>query len=230
MARIVIRNQAVDAYPLAVQALAEDYTGGALFDSRGDILQAGLPITGPLTRVALRQKGMPNGFVARRLYRWVQNAGGIREAYYDTFFRNEPEAMGVALFRERYGEAARPLLTEARGKVDPAHRSLVEQAIRDLDNPPPAPVTHRQRTQAPAMVYMITYDTSAGTRRILTDTPIWPDQAPGDIDSHAAAGGSVTQKAIGMSVEQIAQLRQLPPSAVPTVKVDDQGIDRLDMR
>jgi hypothetical protein len=230
MARIVLRNQAVDAYPLAIEALAEDYTGQTLFDSRHEILQAGPAITGPLTRVALRQKGMPNGFVARRLYRWVQDAGGIREAYYDTFFRNEPETMGVALFRERYGQAARPLLNEALNKVEPEHRPLVQQALADLDNPPVAPVARRQRVQAPAMVYLITYDTSGATHRILTDTPIWPEQSPGDIDSHTATSGSVRQKAIGMSAEQIQQLRQLSPSAVPSVQVDGQGIDRLDMR
>ena len=229
VARQVIANQTVSTYRAALDVLAEDYSGAALYAARDAILAAGDPIAMPLMRVALEHKGLPNAFVARRLYRWIQHAGRITEAYYDTFHENTSE-FGVKLFSQRYGQHAKPLLIKALdGETSPQVQDYIKQALADLDNPEATPTPPR-RARAANVLFLITYKTPAASKRILTDTPIWPDAQPGKINHHVHGRRSIRQKTIGMQPQQLAALRQLKPELLPTVKVDGEGIDRLDLR
>ena len=229
VARQVIANKTVASYQLALEVLAEDFSGQAMFDARDAILTAGDPIVVSLTRVALQRKGTPNAFVARRLYRWIQGAGRITEAYYDTF-DNNPSEIGVKLFRERYGKAATPMLEKKLDSADDEMKQYIQDALAEIENPEAPPPTNLRRLRTPNILYLITYKTPDARRRILTDTPIWPNDEPGKIDRHIHGQTSVTQKTIGMKADQLAQLRTLKPTAVPSLRVDNETIDRLDMR
>ena len=230
VARQVIGNRTAAAYQLALEIMAEDHTGEAMFNARREIIAAGDGIVMSLTRVALQHKGLINGFVARRLYRWIQGAGRITEAYYDTFHHN-PSEIGVKLFRERYGQHAKPLLEKALARTESSDmQGYIQQALEDIDNPEAPPPPKLRRLRLANVLYVITYKTPHGRKRILTDTPIWPDDEPGKINRHIEGRSSVTQKTIGMKAEQLATLRTLKPSAVPTLKVDNEPVDRLDMR
>lgn len=226
LAQIVIRNGAKDAYPLAIEALGSDFTGGALFEARRDILTAGNDIVPALTRLALRMRRTTSGRIARRLYRWIQRAGSIKEAYYDTF-THDPSEYAVIMFRERYGQEAQPLLRQALGTASPTMAGYINQALQDINNPDAA-MKPRPRSTA-SRAYLIVYTTPTGAHRILTDTPIWPHQVPGEIEEHATANGTIRQKSIGMKPEQLEKLRNVPATALPSIRVDNQGIDRLDM-
>lgn len=229
VARQVIANKTVVTYPAALAVLAQDYHGQALYDAREAILAAGDPIVMPLMHLALRHKGLPNAFVARRLYRWIQNAGRITEAYYDTFNGN-PSDVGVKLFRDRYGQDAKPLLTKALDQTDDAEmQAHIQQALDELANPAAKPTPRRHRS-APNVLYLIIYKTSAGEKRILTDTPIWANDEPGKTERHDHGRNWVSQKTIAMKPQQLAALGQLTPELLPTLKVDSQSVDRLDLR
>ena len=230
VAQQVIANKSVSAYALALEALGEDYTGEALFEARAAILAAGDPIVPALMRLALQHKGLSNAFVARRLYRWIQRAGRITEAYYDTFESN-PNEFGVKLFRERYGQSAKPLLIKALAATDDqAIQGYIRQALNELADPTVASTPAPRRAATPSVLYLITYGTDAGEKRILTDTPVWPDDQPGRTHRHGHGAGWVAQKTIGMAAQQLAKLRQLQPEALPTLKVDGRPVDRLDLR
>ena len=224
LARIVIRNKAKEAYPLAIEALGSDFSGGALFHARREILEAGYAIVASLSRLALRQKKTDSGVIARRLYRWLQNAGGIKEAYYDTVNR-APSEYTVILFRERYGETSRPLLEQALVNADSNLAGHIRQALEDLHNPDAAlvPKPHREY---PNMIYMITYNTPSGIKRVLSDTPIWPHQEPGQINEHEG----IHQKAILEKPDSLNTLRNLPSTRVKDIVVDGVHIDQLDMQ
>jgi hypothetical protein len=192
-----------------------------------EILEAGHVIVPSLTRLALHQKRTTSGRIARRLYRWIQNAGGIKEAYYDTFGKDASE-YAVVLFRERYGDAAQPLLHQALKKAGPTMAQYIQQALEDLKDPDAA-VKPRERSTA-SRAYLLIYEMNNGKHTILTDTPVWPNQLPGDTQEHRTDRGVIRQKSIGMAPEQLDKLRNLPTTAVPSVRVDGQTIDRLDMQ
>lgn len=230
VAKEVIANKSVATYPLALEALAGDLSGGALYEARVAIIAAGEPIVQPLMRTAIEHRNQPNGFVARRLYRWIQGAGQITEAYYDSFHRN-PNEYGVQLFRQRYGPEAKTWLTTALGEPRSASiKAFIEQALDELADPDAASGPTTMPPGTPYVLYLIIYHTPSSEKRILTDTPIWPDNQPGKTYRHTHGQSWVSQKTIGIKAEQQTTLRHLKPEKLATLQVDDQPVDQLDLR
>jgi|GEM_PF-5888640 len=221
----VIAHGVISQYNKAISVLASDRSGRSLFAARREIIAAGPSIIRPLVGAAVAYRNTRSMFVARRLFRWIENRGKMDEARRDTFEKS-PSAIGIVMFEERFGKQGLKVL-KSESKVLPTQ---LRQAAADAINRIESGQTFNDLPKGTNRLYLLTYESEGAIVRLLTDKTLMAGQSTRQTVRWADGSSRLSQQAVAFAAAEIAKMRTWKADWPAGLTVAGHVVDLIDLQ